>query len=255
MSAFPAIRDRGSYRATVHLLAGAQKKAAPGSPPYSVYVNRPVGRYAAAGAHLLGLGPNAVSAISSAFTLAGIVSIALLAPRWWTGLLVWALLALGYVLDSADGQVARLRGGGSLAGEWLDHVLDSLKIPALHLAVLIAAYRSFDLPSAALLLVPIAYTVVATVSFFAMILNDQLRTTAALRAGAPAAPVRPRNASLPRSILLLPTDYGLLCLVFVFLGAPRVFFTLYTLFFVANAAHLLLASFTWFHSMKSLDPH
>ena len=63
----------------------------------------------------------------------------------------------GYALDSADGQVARLTGGGSLLGEWLDHMIDSTKIAALHLAVLLHACRHTDLP-AGWLLVPLGST-------------------------------------------------------------------------------------------------
>ena len=64
---------------------------------------------------------------------------------------------LGYALDSADGQLARLRGGGSLTGEWLDHVIDSFKISTLHLAVLVMAYRFFPTPTW-WLLVPLVFS-------------------------------------------------------------------------------------------------
>ncbi|MFQ4147845.1 CDP-alcohol phosphatidyltransferase family protein [Arthrobacter sp. LAPM80] len=242
----------GSYMDTVRLLAGAQKKAAPGAPPYSVYVNRRVGRFMAAWAFRRGLKPNTVSGISAAFTFSGIILLAVLAPHWWTGLLIWAALAVGYVLDSADGQVARLGGRGSVGGEWLDHVLDSIKISSLHLAVLVTAYLHFGLAPQAWLLVPIGYTIVAAVSFFAMILNDQLKAVHGGQQHTPAVP-RGRAATVAKSILLLPTDYGVLCLVFLFLGAPLVFFVLYTIFLVANAGHLLLASRKWFRDMQKLQ--
>ena len=51
------------------------------------------------------------------------------------------LLASGYVMDSVDGQLARLRGSGSLSGEYLDHTVDCVKTATLHLAVLISWYR------------------------------------------------------------------------------------------------------------------
>ena len=117
---------RGRYRDAVALLGGAQKKRARGAPAYSIYVNRPFGRRLAAGAHLLGLTPNAVSLISAAFTFSAIVLVAVRPPTVWLGLFITAFLVLGYAFDSADGQLARLRGGGTAAGEWLDHVLDCL---------------------------------------------------------------------------------------------------------------------------------
>lgn len=250
----PRPRDHGSFRDTVQLLAGAQKKAAPGSPPYSIYVNRKVGRYIAAWCFRRGLTPNAVSAVSALFTMTALVLVAVVAPRWWLGLLVWAALAVGYAFDSADGQVARLRGGGSAAGEWLDHVLDSLKISSLHLAVLVTVYRHFGFGGDGWLLVPVGYTIVAAVSFFAMILNDQLKTIHALRAGASAKGIHKPSRSAAKTVLLLPTDYGVLCLVFLFLGIPPLFFVLYSVLFVANLGHLLLASIKWFRDMQRLDP-
>ena len=57
-----------TYLGTVRRLASAQKKAARGAPPYSIYVNRRVGRYLAAWAFRAGLTPNAVTGISAAFT-------------------------------------------------------------------------------------------------------------------------------------------------------------------------------------------
>lgn len=241
--------ERERYSDILSRLTGAQKGRSRGAPAYSIYVNRPVGRYIAAAAHLAGLTPNAVSLISATFTFAAIVIIAVVPPTLWTGLVVWLLLAIGYAFDSADGQVARLRGGGSPAGEWLDHVLDALKTSSLHLAVLITAFLHFPLSSDAWLLVPIGFTVVAAVSFFAMILNDQLKA----QYTAPGA--KPARSSTPlRSLLGLPTDYGILCLSFVLLGAPLVFFGVYTVLFLANAAFLSLALVKWFRDMNALAP-
>ncbi|MGG7507695.1 CDP-alcohol phosphatidyltransferase family protein [Plantibacter sp. YIM 135249] len=236
-----------AYSEIVSRLAGAQKKRTRGAPAYSVYVNRKVGRYLAAAAYKLGLTPNAVTAISAVFTFSGIAMLAILPPTWWLGVAVWFALALGYALDSADGQVARLRGGGSPSGEWLDHVIDATKISTLHLAVLVTAYRFFDLPSQALLLIPIAYTVVAAVAFFAIILNDQLKRVYGTDTPAPNG-----HSTLLRSLLVIPTDYGFLCMIFLLLGSPYLFFAVYTLMFVANSGHLLLASIKWFGDMGRL---
>ncbi|MEE3703953.1 hypothetical protein V2H43_11125, partial [Pasteurella multocida] len=98
-------------------LASAQKGHARGAPAYSVYVNRRLGRVLAAAAFGWGWTPNRVTAVSAAHSFAALVLLLALPPAWWTGVLVAGLLVLGYAWDSADGQVARLRGGGSLAGE------------------------------------------------------------------------------------------------------------------------------------------
>ena len=243
----PATHPPESYWDTVRRLSAAQKRAAPGAPAYSIYVNRRLGGYLAAAAYRVGLAPNAVTAISAVFTFSGILILAVGEPGWAQGVAVWLLLAVGYALDSADGQVARLRGGGSAAGEWLDHVVDSVKISSLHLAVLILAYRHFDLPSPAWLLVPVGFTVVAAVAFFAMILNDLLK--AKHTTGADAVP---RRRTPWRSLLVIPTDYGVLCLMFVLLGAPQVFFTAYSVIFAANTVFLALALRKWFLDMAAL---
>jgi len=242
-----ATRSTETYSDTVRRLSSAQKSAARGAPPYSVYVNRRVGRYLAAGAFRLGLSPNNVTTISAGFTFCAIGLLTVGEPSWWLGIAVWLLLAIGYAFDSADGQVARLGGGGSPSGEWLDHVVDSIKISTLHLAVLITMFRHFPLNNSAWLLVPIGFAAVAAVSFFAMILNDLLK---AKHAPTDLPSSAPRTAL--RSLLGAPTDYGLLCLAFVLLGAPLVFFGVYALLFVANALYLALALNKWFRDMTVL---
>ena len=197
-----------------------------------------------------------VSTISAVFTFSAIALLAFApagpsGPAGWTGPVVWAGLAIGYAFDSADGQVARLRGGGSLNGEWLDHVLDSIKASGLHLAVLVCAYRSFGLQDHAWLLVPIVYCLVDAVAFLAMILTEQLRKNYYLKAG---AAVPRRDGSRLRSLVLLPTDYGFLCLVFLVVGAPVFFMVVYTLFFMANLAYLTMACVKWFRELGRLDP-
>lgn len=242
--------SRPSFHETLEALGAAQKAAAAGAPPYSILVNRRLGRYAAALTFRAKMTPNQVTCISAVFTFGGIFLLALANPAWWVGVTVWVALALGYVFDSADGQLARLRGGGSVAGEWLDHVVDSTKIVSLHLAVLVVAFRHFQLRPEAWLLVPIGYAIVGTVSFFAMILNDQLKAIVLVKSGREATR---RRGSAVKSVLLAPTDYGVLCLLFVLLGAPLLFFTIYSLFFAANTMHLVLASGRWFGDMKSLS--
>lgn len=237
--------SRSSYRELVDQLAGAQKSRKGGG-GYSVYVNRPLGRRAAAAAHLLGMGPNQVTLVSAAFTFAGLATIASAPSGWATGAAVTALLVVGYALDAADGQLARLRGGGSVAGEWLDHTVDALKLASLHGVVLIHLYRSTDLDGA-WYLVPLGFTVANVGRFFAQLLNEQLR-----RARGVDAPASGGGASLV-ALVKLPCDYGILCWVFLLLGAPRAFGVAYAAFFAANAAYLLLGLGKWFREMQALD--
>lgn len=158
-------------------LRGAQKPAK-GVSLYSRFVNRPIGRYLAAGSYALGLTPNQVTLISAAFSFAAAAAVALAAPSWGLGIAVWAALAVGFAFDSADGQLARLRGSGSAAGEWLDHVVDCAKLTALHSCVLIAFYRfpdAYGTGSDGWLLVPLGFQFAAVVTFFGGLLTEKLK--------------------------------------------------------------------------------
>lgn len=236
-----------SWSEALRRLGAAQKGHARGAPAYSVYVNRRIGRMLAATAYVWGLTPNAVTLISAAFTFTGIVLLCVAAPSWWLGLLIAVLLVLGYAWDSADGQLARLQGGGSVAGEWLDHFVDAIKIASLHLAVLIGLFR-FSGVESAWLLIPIGFSVVAVVTFFGMLLNDLLKG----KSGAASTHAR-GGGTWYRSMLLLPTDFGLLCLVFVLWGAPAVFLSVYAVIFALCAGFLALAAVKWFREMRALD--
>lgn len=233
---------------TLRRLSTAQK-GAQGAPAYSRFINRRLGRLLAALAYHARLTPNAVTAISALFTASGIALIALVRPSWWLGVAVAACLALGYAFDSADGQLARLRGGGSPAGEWLDHMVDAVKVSSLHLAVLIGAYRFAVVPRGPWLLVPLGFCVVAAVLFFGTMLNEALRERHGVRTRAQVTAQRP---SILRSLVVVPTDYGLLCWVFLLLGAPLVFFGVYAALFVLTAGYLVLACGKWFREIGRL---
>lgn len=232
---------------TLRRLADAQK-GAQGAPAYSRYVNRRLGRVLAALAWRAGLTPNAVTVISACVTATGVALLALTPPSWAVAFGVTACLVVGYALDSADGQLARLRGGGSPAGEWLDHMVDAVKLSSLHLAVLIGLYRSGAV-GALVLLIPIAYCVADGALFFAMMLNEALRAQHGVATRAQAAGAQP---SLRRSLLSLPTDYGLLALTFVLWATPVGFVFTYAALLCATAAHLALGSVKWFREMGGL---
>lgn len=228
-------------------LGSAQKGHARGAPAYSVYVNRRIGRVLAATAYVWGWTPNGVTAVSALFTFTGIALLMLVPSSIWLGVLVAILLALGYAWDSADGQLARLRGGGSVAGEWLDHFVDALKIASLHLAVLVGLFRFADLDPI-WLLVPLVFSVVGVVTFFGMLLNDLLKgrndvASTHTRGGGTAG----------RSLLLLPTDFGLVCLVFVLWGLPSVFLVAYGILALLCGGFLVLAAAKWFREMRAID--
>ncbi len=241
--------DPASYgfREGLGALRRAQKTSK-GAPLYSRLVNRPFGRLLAAAANVVGLSPNQVTAISACFTFTGIGLIATMQSTLLVSVAVVALLVVGYAFDAADGQLARLRGTSSPVGEWLDHVVDAVKIASLHLAVLVHWYR-FDEVRGPLLLVPLAFQIIASSMFFTIILNDHMRR--ARRGNAHAILQGDGRSSWWYSLAVVPTDYGLLCLVLGLLWWQAGFATLYTLLLVANAGFLALALPRWFREVAA----
>ncbi|ROR90501.1 CDP-alcohol phosphatidyltransferase family protein [Nocardioides aurantiacus] len=234
-----------AYRDAVSAL-GARQKSQRGVSLYSRFVNRPLGRLVAAAAHTLGLSPNLVSLLSAVVTLAGVAVLALVPPTWWSGVLVWQLLAWGFVLDSADGQVARLQSRSSPGGEWLDHVIDAGKMVVVHAGVLVGWYRFTDL-SDGLLLVPLFFQLVAVVMFAGLTIVALLKRVAGVtRSEGQGGP------SWVRAVGLLPADYGIQTLFFVLWGAVGVFAAAYTLLAVVNAVLLVLLSAKWWGELRAL---
>lgn len=236
-----------SYIDVVRRLASAQKGAARGAPAYSRFVNRRMGRFLAAAAYKMGLSPNQVTGVSALHTFAGIALLIVLPPSWWLGIAVMILLVLGYAWDSADGQVARLTGQGSPAGEWLDHIVDAIKVVTLPLALMVALFR-FEPVDSIWLLVPLINAVTSSVMFFAMILTDQLRRAHGVTSTAST------GGKVPwlRSVMALPTDYGVLCLTFALYGATTLFVGIYGLMTLAAVLFLVLALPKWFRDVRTL---
>ena len=236
-----------TFRSSLHSLGQAQKSNK-GAPAYSRMVNRPLGRVLAAAANTLGMSPNHVTLVSATCTFSALVVLVLMRSTPLVALLVAALLVAGYAFDAADGQLARLQGSSSPAGEWLDHVVDACKGPALHIAVLVNWYR-FEDASAVQLLLPVGFQAVASVTFFVIILNDLLRRLYPQQAG-----TQPRalNSSVLYSLAVAPADYGMLCLVFVLGGWHTGFLVAYGFMFASTTALLVVGLPKWLGQIRTL---
>ncbi|WP_129312309.1 CDP-alcohol phosphatidyltransferase family protein [Streptomyces sp. L2] len=224
------------------------QKTAKGVSFYSRCINRPLGRVLAAVAYRMGLTPNQVTGISGLFTFSAVASIACARPSWRLACAVYAALAIGFAFDSADGQLARLRGESSAAGEWLDHVVDCAKITGLHAAVLVSFYRFFDLPGRGWLLLPLAFQSVAMLIFFGGLLTDHLKPKAA--AGNTDAPLA--GPSPLRALALLPVDYGVFCTVFMLLGNQRAFLAGYAALFAVHTVFLAAFMVKWYRELAAV---
>lgn len=208
----------------------AQKSGA-GVPWYMRVVNRRLGRALAAVSSPTAITPHHLTAASFVAFLGGAGLLALVTPGVVMAVAAMLLLQLGFALDAADGQLSRLRGTGSSAGEWLDHVVDSARHLVFHLAVMIGLFRFTDLPAAAMLL-PLGFALVSSVRFFAQILAEQLA-----RRDPIAGP-----ESVPRfgTWIQAPADTGLNNLIVLLWPWTVVFVTSYAVFAALNA--LLLAA-------------
>lgn len=230
--AWAAARSRPSFREVLSELDHAQKPG-DGVPAYTRWLNRRAARVFAAAAVAMGLGPNAVTLASACSSAAGLLLLVALPAGWGTGLAAAALLALGYVMDSADGQVARTTGTGSPAGEWLDHVVDAVRTPALHLAVFLGFQRSFEIESV-LRYLPLAFALLAVGHFTSQILAEQLSRSHAARTAA-AGSENAEHAGAQKgalwSFVILPVDTGVMCWVFVLWGSPALFLACYAILF------------------------
>jgi phosphatidylglycerophosphate synthase len=195
-------------------------------------VNRGAGRVIAAAAYTWGWTPNMITAASAVASTIGVVTLLVAPPTLLSGIGIAFLFALGYALDSSDGQVARLSGTGSLAGEWLDHVVDAIRTPAQHAAVLVAFYKVRPDLGLWPMIAALLYCILSAGQAMSQMLAEQLSG----RKHRPTA-----GGGVPKSLVLLPTDTGVFCWIFVLWGAPLVFAIAYSALFVINAFHALVS--------------
>lgn len=219
-------------------LAAAQKDGT-GVPPYMRHVNRRLGRGIAALGHRVGATPDQVTAVSAALVVAALAVLVVAPPSVATGVAATLLLQAAFAFDAADGQLARLRGAGSRAGEWLDHTVDAARTLALHLTVAVALVLHTDLDVAWALL-PLGFAFAASLRFFAQILAEQLAPDREARAG---------SAGRLSSLVQLPADVGVQNLVFLLWASTPVFLAGYALLALAN---LLLLVMTLARRLRAL---
>ena len=223
LSHAPLVTEKRSYGEALGRLLSEQKSTA-GVPAYLRWVNRPLGRRFAALAYVAGLTPNQVTVLSGAASAIGIVVLIVFSPTVLVGVAVCVAMLLGYALDSADGQLARLTGSSGPSGEFLDHVVDAIRQPATHLAIAASLQFRSDLVPEWPALVAIVFASVTSVWFFGQILAASLlpRRTAPPGASAPAWV----------SFVKLPYDPGFLFLLLLLLPWAWTFVTCYVALFV-----------------------
>lgn len=219
------------------------QKTGQGVPAYTRWVNRRGARVVAAVGFASGWTPNTVTAMSAVLSVAGMILLLVSPPAVWLGLPVAVLLAAGYLFDSADGQLARLSGRLSKTGEWIDHVVDAFRSPAIHLATAVAVmiHRPDDWWVA---VVAVVYSLVTSGQFLSQILAESFVRTAGRR--------QSRGGDL-RSWILLPTDPGTLCWSFLLWGVAPLFAVVYSLLAVIAVAHSAVSLRRRYRDLMALD--
>jgi len=107
----------------------------------------------------------------------------------WIGQLAPALaMALGLVLDTADGHLARLQGTSSAFGRWLDSYLDEVGDMALHAAIAWSAYLRTG--QIALLVTGMVYAIAKYLFVFGSQTASNLNSTATVTPARHAGPLR-----------------------------------------------------------------
>lgn len=103
-----------------------------------------------------------------------------------------------------------MTGTGGPSGEWLDHVVDAVRTPLIHISVVVAVWRHDDAPLW-VAAIGLAFAALSSGQFISQILAEQLQ-----RARGVASV--PESGGLLKSFVLLPNDMGTLCWLFVLWG-------------------------------------
>jgi phosphatidylglycerophosphate synthase len=187
--------------------------------------------------------PNQVTAVAFAILLLAL-GVILARDDLLGYVLAYLLLAVNYILDSVDGQLARVRSMQSPLGEWLDHSLDGLRLLLLN-AVLASQVLFFvwEEPQWALLGgAAIALNLVFQPgNFFVGILKDKVlgqRTGEILSK---------QTGSWKRRMVLIsvtPLDYGIVIMTVLLLADMTLFIPIYflygILFFIVVIANYII---------------
>lgn len=192
-----------------------------GALPYTRHINRPLADLVVPLALRLGLAANQVSGLSFAIALAGMAGLLVLPNTPANASACTLLLLLAYVLDSADGKLARATGTSSAYGQWLDMTLDVVKSILVHGLCAILLIRLEIIP-------PWAVACLAMLGMVATVgqqVSNLLRTLLTRRiAQTISAPDSTQMAmeGLRKSVLCA-CDFGVFCMLFFLLPWPELF--------------------------------
>ncbi len=209
-----------------NFIAASKKKK---GPLYTRFVNRNAAIPLTYLFWKLGLHPNAVSSISFLVTHTALLLLIL----WGSAItlviaaIVWFLLALGFVLDACDGQLARVSGRTSALGEWLDHSLDIAKVLNFNMAlsfVMISSAIAADQPLTLPFIAAFLNLLSQPAHFFVINMKEKLLA-------APGSETRSfgegSRTGLISNVIITGADYGLFILIVLLLPRQDLFVPAY----------------------------
>jgi phosphatidylglycerophosphate synthase len=112
---------------------------------WNAYVCRPLAAVVVSAVAGTRVTPNQITLVALVVAV-GAAAILCACPAYWGLVLGAVVFELSYVLDCADGMLARLRGTASTAGHLLDFLMDELKAFLILAAVAVRLYRERDDP-------------------------------------------------------------------------------------------------------------
>ena len=147
--------------------------------------------------------------------------------------ILYLLIALNYVLDSVDGQVARLTGKGSPVGEWLDHSLDAIRLVLVNVFLIDLIFNQITLNFPSFLI------------FSCLIGQVGLYTVGILREKILDVDISKNlKENHPYSKLvflaLTPADYGFFIIMFTLTSTPSLLANVYILYGIYKVALLIV---------------
>ena len=173
---------------------------------YTKFVNRRLAWYFTK--HLYTFSPNIISL--SAFILLLLGAFLFYQPsNYIISITLYFVLAINYVLDSTDGQVARLTRKGSPIGEWLDHSLDGIKIVIVNYLLIDIVISNGDYKHS---LIWLFLPLIGQIGLYVTgLLSEKI-----LKSGTDKKSVKAKSNKISfKNILLSPLDYGIFIIIFV----------------------------------------
>lgn len=207
-----------------------------GEPAYSRFINRWMGRVIASVLGCFNISPNSVTLFSFILSIAAFLCFILLheVTIIYSAILTFTLI-VSFTLDATDGQLARLLDRKTERGEWLDHMLDSIKLPFGNIVAVLFIINNTDIHPGWLILYIFALSLTS-----GRYLSVTLKTKIIDYKTDKAANDRNRSG-IVKSILLLPMDTGVFMLLFFITYDPELFFIIYTAWCLIVVSYSIIA--------------